>query len=189
MSESYDLTNVEIWTDGSGTQHAPGGWAFILRCQRSNGSWVEKEVRGGALDCTSQRMEVMALTKALEALTRPCNVIVISDSEYVCNSVRQWLDGWHRKRYVKVKHADLWARIYEATQKHKVRTQWTKGHAGSFYNERCDDLAGEARRMLKSIVDEMHVSGDVTKAEEAISRLPFPVEGEVVPTRPQMSLV
>lgn len=189
MSERSDLPTVEIYTDGSGTiRPHPGGWACVLRFQRSDGSWAEREVRGGAFDCTSQRMEVTAILKALDSLTRPCNVTIISDSEYCCNGIRQWIEGWERKGWRKVAHADLWQQILAHTRRHRVTARWTRGHAGTFYNERCDDLAGDARRALKDIVEQLHVDGDLTGAEAAVAKLPFGVDGTLVPEAEQLAL-
>jgi ribonuclease HI len=189
MSDNSSLPTVEIYTDGSGTVRPhPGGWACVLRYQRPDGSWVERERYGGALDCTSQRMEVMAILMALDSLTRPCNVTIISDSEYCCNSIRQWIEGWERKQWRKVAHADLWQQILEHKRHHHVTSRWTKGHAGTFNNERCDDLAGGARRALKEIVDQLHVDGDLTSAQASVDGLPFPVTGTLVPETEQLAL-
>lgn len=188
MSDNSRPT-VEIWTDGSGTVRPhPGGWACILRYQRADGSWAEKEMYGGALDCTSQRMEVTAICKALESLNRSCDVTIVSDSEYCCNSIRLWLLGWERKNFNKVKHSDLWQRILVQTRHHSVKSQWIKGHSGSFLNERCDDLAGTARRALKEIVEQLHADGDLTTAEASMAGLPFGVDGTLVPESEQLAL-
>lgn len=181
MSEgSNRLTTVEVWTDGSGTTGAPGGYAYCMRCRRDDGSYAEKEGRGGAVTTTNNRMEMMGPIKALESLSRPCHVVITTDSEYVANPIRLgWIDSWQRSRWKngKLKNADLWERLWKLCQQHRVQMKWTKGHAGNFYNERCDDLAGECRRAIRDAPD-----------AASISELPFDVEGAPSPTSIQTKM-
>lgn len=138
-------TEVEIWCDGSGWVEGPGGYGAILRC---NG--VEREVYGALVIATNNRAELMAAIKGFEALTRPCNVTVRSDSRYVIDAFNQnWIGSWKRKRWKKVKNVDLWKRLLAAVEPHPVvRWEWVPGHAGVELNERCDTLAGVARKTL-----------------------------------------
>lgn len=136
------MVEVAIWTDGSGTTGAPGGWAYVAMCKG-----VVKECNGGALRPTNNRMELMGPIHALEDLTKPCRVHLTTDSQYVCHAfLHDWITGWKRKSWRGVKNADLWLRLLRAVDRHHVTWEWCKGHAGQPQNERCDKLAGEARR-------------------------------------------
>ncbi len=133
---------MEIYTDGacSGNPGA-GGWGALLRY---NG--YEKELCGGEEETTNNRMEMMAVIKALEALTKPSQVKIYTDSKYVMDGVTKWLDGWKAKGWKTaakkpVKNKDLWQEIDKVIAKHSVEFEWVKGHAGNQDNERVDELA------------------------------------------------
>lgn len=137
------MDKVTIFTDGSCLGNpGPGGWAAILRC---NGT--EKELSGGFRKTTNNRMEIIAVLEALAALTRPCQVDLHTDSQYVCNAIRQkWLpnwqkNGWRNAQKKPVKNKDLWLQMAELLRAHQVAFHWLKGHAGHPENERCDELA------------------------------------------------
>jgi ribonuclease HI len=136
---------VEIWTDGGCKPNpGPGGWAAILKW-----SGKVKEMKGGEADTTNNRMELMATISALEALKRPCEVIVHTDSQYVRQGVTAWMQNWKRNGWrtadkQPVKNEDLWRRLDEAQALHKIDWRWVKGHAGNPMNERADVLATEA---------------------------------------------
>jgi ribonuclease HI len=138
---------VEVWTDGGSKPNpGPGGWAAILRFRD-----VEKELSGAESDTTNNRMELTAAAMALEALKRPCRVILHTDSEYVKNGVTRWHTGWVRKNWRSstgdpVKNMDLWKRLLAAAARHQVEWRWVRGHAGDVMNERADALATAARR-------------------------------------------
>lgn len=134
---------VEIWTDGACLGNpGPGGWAAILRLGSR-----EREVSGGEPDTTNNRMELMAAISALEALTRPSKVRLVSDSEYVLKGISEWLPGWRARGWKKVKNRDLWERLDEAAARHDVAWEWVRGHSGDEMNERVDKLAvAEAER-------------------------------------------
>jgi ribonuclease HI len=101
-----------------------------------------KELSAGFCRTTNNRMELMAVCVALEALKRPCNVTVYSDSKYVVDAVEKgWLRGWVAKRFKDKKNPDLWMRYLAASERHNVRFVWVKGHAANVENERCDALA------------------------------------------------
>jgi len=119
----------------------PGGWGLIL-------IWggLEKEMCGGELSTTNNRMELMAAIQALEALKRPCKVELHTDSQYVRNGVTQWIHGWKARGWKTadkspVKNEDLWRRLDAARARHEVDWRWVKGHAGHPLNERADGLA------------------------------------------------
>ncbi len=138
---------VEIWTDGGCKPNpGPGGWAAILRFRG-----VEKELSGTEAKTTNNRMELTAAAMALEALTRPCQVVIHTDSEYLKNGITRWIEGWVRKNWRgaagdPVANMDLWQRILAANAKHTVEWRWVRGHSGHDMNERADELATAARK-------------------------------------------
>ncbi len=133
---------VEIYTDGACSGNpGPGGWGALLRF---NGH--EKEMCGGEDDTTNNRMEMMAVIKALEALTKPSQVKIYTDSKYVMDGITKWIEGWKARGWKTaakkpVKNKDLWQEIDLAVGKHSVEFEWVKGHAGHPDNERADELA------------------------------------------------
>lgn len=140
------MKTVTIYTDGACSGNpGPGGWCAILEYQGR-----EKMISGGEESTTNNRMELMAVIVALEALNRPCEVEVHSDSQYVVNAFnKHWIDGWKKRGWKTankqpVKNRDLWERLLAAKSKHKVEFIWVKGHAGHELNERCDELATTA---------------------------------------------
>lgn len=140
------MKQVTIYTDGACSGNpGPGGWCAILEYQGR-----EKMISGGEESTTNNRMELMAVIVALEALNRPCEVEVHSDSQYVVNAFnKHWIDGWKKRGWKTankqpVKNRDLWERLLAARSKHKVEFIWVKGHAGHELNERCDELATTA---------------------------------------------
>ena len=142
---------VEIWTDG-GCKGNPGrgGWGAILKYKDK-----VKELKGGEPDTTNNRMELMAAITALETLSRPCEVVLHTDSQYVRNGVMSWMNNWKRNGWrtadkKPVKNEDLWRRLDEAQARHKIDWRWVKGHAGNVMNERADVLANEAMAALLS---------------------------------------
>ena len=133
---------VEIFTDGACRGNpGPGGWGAILR---SNGR--ERELYGGERDTTNNRMELVAAISALEALKRPCQVTLTTDSQYVRKGITEWLHGWKRNGWKTaakkpVKNAELWQALDAAASRHEIDWRWVKGHAGHAENERADALA------------------------------------------------
>ena len=133
---------VLIYTDGACRGNpGPGGWGAILI---SGGR--EKELCGGELATTNNRMELTAACEALEALNRPCKVELHTDSQYVKTGISEWLRiwkarGWRTTTKKEVKNEDLWRRLDAANQRHEVTWKWVKGHAGHELNERADELA------------------------------------------------
>ena len=143
---------VEIYSDGSarGNPAGPGGYGKILRYVDSKGEVHEKELSAGYDKTTNNRMELMGAIVGLEALVKPCDVEMFSDSQYVIKAFNEhWIDGWIRKGWKTagnkpVKNVELWKRLIKACEPHGIRWNWVKGHAGHPENERCDELATTA---------------------------------------------
>ncbi|MBK1650166.1 ribonuclease HI [Rhabdochromatium marinum] len=133
---------VEIFTDGACKGNpGPGGWGALLRWGE-----VEKELCGGERQTTNNRMELMAVIQALEALKRPTEVILTVDSRYVRDGVERWMANWKRNGWLTkarqpVKNQDLWQRLDGALAGHRVHWRWVRGHSGHPENERADQLA------------------------------------------------
>lgn len=141
---------VMLYTDGACSGNpGPGGYGAILIYKG-----MEKEVSGGELDTTNNKMEMMAVVKGLELLKEPCDVTVYSDSAYVVNSIEKgWLLGWKKNNWIKadkkrVKNIEIWERILQLMQIHTVRFVKVKGHSDNVYNNRCDQLAVREREKL-----------------------------------------
>ena len=141
---------VEIYTDGACRGNpGPGGWGALLMTGAR-----EREICGGELDTTNNRMELMAAIAALEALNRPCRVELHTDSQYLRNGITEWMPawkarGWRTAAKAPVKNEDLWRRLDEARLRHQVDWRWVKGHAGHPLNERADALARQG--MLEAL--------------------------------------
>ena len=131
-----------IHTDGACSGNpGPGGWGAVLHFKDQ-----EKELWGGELYTTNNRMELMAAIQALEALKRPCKVELHTDSKYVQQGIKEWIHSWKKRGWKTadkkpVKNDDLWRRLDEARLRHEVDWRWVKGHAGHEHNERADALA------------------------------------------------
>lgn len=136
------MKQVEIHTDGACLGNpGPGGWAALLRFQGR-----ERELAGGEVLTTNNRMELMAAIVGLEALREPCSVDLYTDSKYVQQGISEWMPNWIRRGWKTaggdaVKNRDLWQRLDAAARRHQVRWHWVKGHAGHPDNERVDLLA------------------------------------------------
>ena len=157
---------VKIFTDGAarGNPEGPGGYGTVLQYIDSKGELHEREYSAGYKKTTNNRMELMAVITGLEALTRPCEVEVISDSKYVTDAFNQhWVDGWLKRNWKgssnnPVKNVDLWKRLLKAKEPHQVKFTWVKGHAGHPENERCDKLAttaADGNSLLDDVVQEV----------------------------------
>ena len=140
-----DAARVELFTDGACLGNpGPGGWGVLLRAGTR-----ERELSGGEALTTNNRMELMAAIAGLEALKRPCEVVLTTDSQYVKLGVEQWMarwraNGWRTSDRKPVKNQDLWERLAAALASHRVTWHWVKGHAGHAENERVDVLARDA---------------------------------------------
>ena len=144
-----ELSRVEIFTDGACKGNpGPGGWGAVIRYGKH-----EKELSGGESNTTNNRMELMAAIEALNALTRPCQVILSTDSNYVKDGITKWIFGWQKNGWKTadrkpVKNADLWQALLEAVRRHQIEWRWVRGHAGHAENERADQLASDAARNI-----------------------------------------
>jgi ribonuclease HI len=145
--------HVVIYTDGScETQTGDGGWGFLL----AYGD-VRRRASGFEPNTTNNRMELTGAVRALEALSEPCRVTLVTDSQYLKKAFTDgWLASWQRNGWrtsarQPVKNKDLWLRLLELTRKHEVRWEWTRGHAGQRENELVDDLALSARRTRRGM--------------------------------------
>ncbi|MEC6799164.1 ribonuclease HI [Photobacterium sp. S4TG1] len=136
------MKQVEIFTDGSCLGNpGPGGYGTVLRYKQH-----EKELSGGYLMTTNNRMELLAAIMGLASLKQPCHVDLTTDSQYVRQGITQWIHNWKKRGWQTaekkpVKNADLWQQLDQETQRHQVQWHWVKGHAGHPENERCDVLA------------------------------------------------
>lgn len=148
---------ITIYTDGSSRGNpGPGGYGTVMKYKEHR-----KEMSGGFRKTTNNRMELLAVIIGLESLkVEQANVTVYSDSKYVVDAVEKgWLKNWLKKDFKGKKNKDLWLRFSDIHQKHRVRFQWVKGHAGIPENERCDQLAVEAAEGINLLVDEGFESG------------------------------
>lgn len=144
--------HVNIYTDGAarGNPEGPGGYGTVLQYTDRQGNLHEKELSAGYKQTTNNRMELMAAVVGLEALNRPCNVDLYSDSKYLTDAFNQhWIAGWVKRGWKKadnkpVKNVTLWKRLLQAMEPHEVTFHWVKGHVGHPENERCDTLATAA---------------------------------------------
>ena len=143
---------VTLYTDGAarGNPDGPGGYGVVLQFVDKQGMLHEKEMSAGYVKTTNNRMELMAAIVGLEALNRPCQVDLYSDSKYLVDAFNQkWIDSWVRNNWNRpksgpVKNIDLWQRLLKAKEPHQVNFIWVKGHDGHPENERCDRLATTA---------------------------------------------
>lgn len=146
------MKTVTIYTDGACSGNpGPGGWGAILEY-----GGVEKELSGGEISTTNNRMELTAVIRALQALKQPCTVELYSDSKYVIDALEKgWAVGWQKRGWIKsdkkpALNADLWQILLDLCQVHILHTHWVKGHAANPKNERCDQLAVSEWKKLRS---------------------------------------
>ena len=140
------MKTVTLYTDGACSGNpGPGGWGAILEYMGH-----EKEMSGGEMDTTNNRMELTAVIKGLQALKEPCIVELYSDSKYVIDALEKgWAWGWKKKGWIKSDNSDLWEILLGLTQTHQMRYHWVKGHAENPKNNRCDELAVAQWKKLK----------------------------------------
>jgi ribonuclease HI len=145
------MSTVEIWTDGACKGNpGVGGWGALMRA-----GGHEKTLFGGEMMTTNNRMELTGVIEALKALTRPCDVIIHTDSQYVQKGISEWISGWKRRGWITadkkpVKNADLWKALDELAVKHTVQWKWVRGHAGDPGNERADQLANQGVELARA---------------------------------------
>ena len=143
--------SVYLYTDGACKGNpGPGGWGVLMRYGRH-----EKELFGGEAQTTNNRMELSAVIEGLAALTRPCRVVICTDSQYVKNGMEKWIHGWKRNGWKTadkkaVKNVDLWQALDALVAQHQIEWQWIKGHSGHPGNEMADQLANEAIAELRA---------------------------------------
>ena len=141
------MPDLVAYTDGACSGNpGPGGWGVLMQALDGEDVVKERELKGGEPDTTNNRMELLAAITALETLSRPSRITIITDSAYVKNGVTSWIHGWKRNGWKTsnkkpVKNAELWQRLDEARARHDVDWQWIKGHAGHPGNEKADELA------------------------------------------------
>jgi ribonuclease HI len=141
-SDAKPLDKIEIFTDGACKGNpGRGGWGALMVADGH-----EKELFGGEPDTTNNRMELKAVIEALSALTRPCDVVVHTDSQYVQKGISEWIHGWKARGWktaakAPVKNVDLWQALDAAQARHTVQWRWVRGHNGHPGNERADALA------------------------------------------------
>ncbi|MEN8893742.1 ribonuclease HI [Planktotalea arctica] len=142
------MPRLYAYTDGACSGNpGPGGWGVLMRAKDASGAIVkQRELSGGAQLTTNNQMELMAAISALEALERPAELTIITDSTYVKNGVTGWIHGWKKNGWKTaakkpVKNVELWQRLDTAQARHSVIWEWVKGHAGHPENERADELA------------------------------------------------
>lgn len=135
---------VEIFTDGACRGNpGPGGWGVLLRYGK-----VEKSLHGGEKETTNNRMELVAAIKALESLKKPCEIVLTTDSEYLRRGITEWIDRWKSRNWKTanrqpVKNVDLWMKLNQLSDCHKIKWRWVKGHSGHRENEMVDNLASQ----------------------------------------------
>lgn len=138
------MDEVEIYTDGACRGNpGPGGWGVVMVSGKHR-----KEMFGGEAETTNNRMELTAVIKALQALKRPCSVVLHTDSQYVKKGITEWIHSWKAKGWKTaakqpVKNTDLWQALDAVQAQHEITWQWIKGHAGHPGNERADELANQ----------------------------------------------
>ena len=147
------MPDLFAYTDGACSGNpGPGGWGALLIARDGDRVVKQRELNGGAAETTNNRMELMAAITALETLSKPTRVTVITDSKYVMDGITKWIHGWKRNGWKKkggLKNVDLWQRLDAAATRHDVTWEWVKGHAGHPENERADELAREGMAPFK----------------------------------------
>ena len=147
---------VQIWTDGACKGNpGPGGWGVYMKYKDAKLSGRENELCGGELETTNNRMEMMAVIKALEFIKEPWIIELYVDSQYVKKGLTEWLPGWIKKNWKnsankEVKNKDLWQQLLAQSERHDIRWFWVKGHSGDAGNERADELANKGVEQVLS---------------------------------------
>jgi ribonuclease HI len=173
---------VELYSDGSGTDSGPGGYGVVLRY-----AGHEKELSGFEPEATSQRMELIAAIKGLEALNNRSNICVFSDSQYLVQGMSKWIYNWTRNGRLEepgaLANQDLWKQLEALSQQHEISWEWVRGHSGHPFNDRCDKLAKRAVEVGIRATEEASMSEKVVAVEEAVAEPLPPVKQESIPVR------
>ena len=142
------MKKITLFSDGSALGNpGPGGYGTILRYKDK-----EREISGYEEHTTNNRMELRGVLEGLKALKEPCEVMIVSDSSYVVKGINEWLGGWIKRDFKKVKNPDLWREYIEVSKPHSIDAKWVRGHNGHSENERCDLLAKEAANKAKNLL-------------------------------------
>ena len=141
------MKKITLFSDGSALGNpGPGGYGVILRYGDK-----ERELSGYEEHTTNNRMELKGVIEGLKALKEPCEVDIVSDSSYVVKGITEWLSGWIKRDFKKVKNPDLWREYIEVAKPHAIHATWVRGHDGHVENERCDKLAKDAAQKAKDL--------------------------------------
>ncbi len=149
------MAELFAYTDGACSGNpGPGGWGALLIARDGDNIIKERELSGGEAETTNNRMELLAAITALETLSTPSRITIVTDSVYVKDGITKWIFGWKSRGWKTaakkpVKNEELWKRLDEATQRHDVTWEWVKGHAGHPENERADELARHGMEPFK----------------------------------------
>ena len=140
------MKKITLFSDGSALGNpGPGGFGAILRYGDK-----ERIICGGEEHTTNNRMELLGVIEGLRALKEPCDVTIISDSSYVIKGINEWLEGWVKRHFAKVKNPDLWQEYLRVSAPHKIHGVWVRGHNGHVENERCDIIARDEAEKYKN---------------------------------------
>ncbi len=143
------MKKVYLYCDGSSLGNPGyGGYCSILKYKNN-----QKIISGAKDNATNNQMELLAAIKGLEAIKEPCEIELVSDSNYVVKANNEWLEGWIKKDFKNVKNVELWKRYVKAAQPHKINAIWVKGHNGHKENEECDKIARSEAEKLKGSID------------------------------------
>ncbi len=149
------MKKVHLYTDGACSGNpGPGGWGAVLEFTHE-GHVYTKELQGGEVNSTNNRMEMRAVIEGLKILKEPCEVILTTDSSYVKDGITKWVyawqrNGWQTSAKKPVKNKEIWLEMLEQTKRHKITWKWIKGHSGHPQNERCDKLATDWVKKIKT---------------------------------------
>ncbi|MBU0720724.1 ribonuclease HI [bacterium] len=142
------MKKITLFSDGSSLGNpGPGGYGTILKFGSK-----EKIISGSDEHTTNNRMELLGVIEGLRALKEPCDVDIISDSSYVVKGINEWLAGWIKRDFKKVKNPDLWNMYLDVSKEHKVHAIWVRGHDGHVENERCDKIARDEAQKVKDLL-------------------------------------
>ncbi len=141
------MKTIYLYCDGSSLGNPGfGGYCAILKYKDK-----KKIVKGAEKNATNNQMELLAAIRGIESLKEPCNIKLVSDSNYVVKAINEWLQGWIKKDFKNVKNIELWKRYIKAARVHKVEATWVKGHNGHEENEECDKIARNEAENLKGM--------------------------------------
>ncbi len=144
------MKQVHLYSDGSSLGNPGfGGYCAILKYQGH-----EKIVSGAQAKATNNQMELKAVIEGLKILKEPCQVDITSDSSYVVKGINEWLGGWVKKEFKKVKNPELWQEYLDVSKEHSIKAFWVRGHDGHEENEKCDKIARSEAENLKKISGE-----------------------------------